>query len=597
MRSRQLVCLYVLAGITLAGSAVAGDAGGNTSNLPAINPQLDAPRFVAGSNTTAPGHLNNFSPLAINYADCLADIDIQFSLDLSNIPANDEIQAWAGSGSADCTETSARTAGKSTSPDVFPGRCWPVAPAGTFASSGTTSTGRLHVRDLVSYMGQSSIPVTYTRTTSSSVCKPPGAAAVSLGIYFILVPSGSGSGDAGAAQAPIGISGRYQTPAALVGPFAPTDVQLPTGQITPTTLTVTWTPQSESVIQGFNVYVVNQGPNGANATVPTLDDAGSTHQEGGIYCRARATCSSGGSSDSGGTSEAGGSKDAGGTTEAGGSKDAGDAGIRDGGHDATLNDAAGGGTEAGGQNDSACDAGFTDAFVPVDSAAYPDASQASLAEAGCELLFGTNSQNTGSQAGTPSCFSPVFTNQFTVDGGLGTTATTTSDAALPTSVSTTTDASLTEGGTSGDSGSTAITSGTAPVTNVPEVAGISSIALTPYYVAGATSGSYTLTGLTTGNQYAVAVAAVDSYGNVGPIGVAPSPFSGGASGVAACSTPTAIDDFYTAYSLDGGQAGGGFCSVIAVGKATTSMASLFGSGLGIAAIARGRRRRPQRKKS
>jgi hypothetical protein len=136
-------------------------------------------------------------------------------------------------------------------------------------------------------------------------------------------------------------------------------------------------------------------------------------------------------------------------------------------------------------------------------------------------------------------------------------------------------------------------------TNVPEVAGISSISPShlAFYAAGATTNSYTINGLTTGDQYAVAVAAVDSYGNVGPLGAAISPITGdNTGGLVACTTPTPVDDFFTQYGLDGGTAGGGYCALTAVGAPAPFFASIFGAGFVGAAIGRGRRRRRERKR-
>jgi len=55
--------------------------------------------------------------------------------------------------------------------------------------------------------------------------------------------------------------------------------------------------------------------------------------------------------------------------------------------------------------------------------------------------------------------------------------------------------------------------------------------------------------LVDGHQYAVAVAAYDQDGNVGLVGPL------------VCQTPEPIQDFFGAYNADGGQGGGGFCSI------------------------------------
>jgi hypothetical protein len=536
--------------------ALAGTSG-------SISPERDAPRFLPESDAGAPAHFNDFSPATINYSDCVSQIDIQFTLDLSVVPG-DEIQMWAGAGSADCTQTSARTPTSSSSPETFPGRCWPVGPS--FVPSGTQAVTRLHALDLISNIGQPNPPTSYDTVHASvlangtALCQPYATTgAVTLSIYFIFVAPGTGSGST-APVPPDGVSGVYSTAAALVGPYAPVDVNVPTDELTPTTLTVNWTPQSEGTIQGYNIYVVDQGPDGG-AAGRFVTDAGSTYYPPSLLCP-QSSCST--ETDAGHDAA-----DAGGDTDA--AKDANDA-AADAAHDATVHDA--------GATSTSCDGGLT----PVDAGAYTDATAAALLSMGCQYKPPQNLQN--GVTGTPSCHSNDLVNVFTIDAGLGAAAS--SEEAGTTTTTIIVDAGDAGDLDAGDSGSTQIASTTNPTTQ--EVAGISNIALTPDYVAGSTVSSYTLTGLKTGDQYAIAVAAVDSYGNVGPLGVAPSP-TNGASGYAACSTPTAVNDFFNAYETDGGRAGGGYCSVNAVGAPETWGASLFGLSVAAAAVARVRRSR------
>jgi hypothetical protein len=80
-----------------------------------------------------------------------------------------------------------------------------------------------------------------------------------------------------------------------------------------------------------------------------------------------------------------------------------------------------------------------------------------------------------------------------------------------------------------------------------------------------------------GTEYAVTVAAVDEDGNIGIIGNL------------ACVTPSPVIDFWTAYAMAGGQAGGGFCALQGAGMPVSS--SLFGIGMGAAVVGIARRRR------
>lgn len=66
--------------------------------------------------------------------------------------------------------------------------------------------------------------------------------------------------------------------------------------------------------------------------------------------------------------------------------------------------------------------------------------------------------------------------------------------------------------------------------------------------SGTVSGRLKIENLVNGQKYAVAIAAVDRYGNSGP-------FSN-----VVCSTPRPVNDFYKNYINAGGQAGGGYCS-------------------------------------
>jgi hypothetical protein len=89
--------------------------------------------------------------------------------------------------------------------------------------------------------------------------------------------------------------------------------------------------------------------------------------------------------------------------------------------------------------------------------------------------------------------------------------------------------------------------------------------------------------LSNGTKYTIGVAAVDQYGNVGPVSNVLCDQS---------TTPEPVNDFWQVYKSDGGQAGGGFCALEAVG-APGGSAAVFGGGLvaAIGAIVARRRRR------
>ena len=138
------------------------------------------------------------------------------------------------------------------------------------------------------------------------------------------------------------------------------------------------------------------------------------------------------------------------------------------------------------------------------------------------------------------------------------------------------------GGLVGEGGATG--SGGAPATPGD---GCSSSVLTPGeappegHECGSTSETSTngeATGLVNGQTYAVAVASVDNYGNVGVLSSI------------ACGTPEPVTGFFEAYRDAGGQAGGGYCAMNA-GKSRLS-AALVGLAL-LGLVFRRRRQTPR----
>jgi hypothetical protein len=574
LRGRWLLATGL--GVALLGpkAALAID-GGTVDNSRSISPEYEAPRFMFGSDAGAPGHFENLGVESINYADCASAIDLQVTLDLTNPPPGDEIQVWAGSGSADCTQVSARSGAASATPNSFPGRCWPAAASNVYDPTKATTSARLHVRDLVASIGVQNPPTDYAPTTGLSVCEPLATNdAVQLNIYFIYVPAGSGTN--GVAPAPVdGVSGLYSTVAALVGPFAPQMIQVPNSGITANSLMVNWVPQEQPSIVGYIIYAQDQGTTGQNNGV-TVD--GSSTLEMGVQCHPRITCDAGASS----TGDAG-DLDAGSDgapadashVDASISKDA---TVVDGAGatDATVVDAGGGAV--------ACDAGFSTAWDREDAAAYSGMSEAGLAAMGCEYTSPVNALNPPTTNPT-TCVSGVLDSLFQVDGGLGSIE---SPGGVDAGVVTVDTDAGTDGGVDDgavvvatvDAGSVSAAPGT-----VPETAGISLIPsqYLVYYDNSLTDVSYTLPNLTTGHQYAIAVAAVDAYGNIGPVGNL------------GCSTPTPVEDFFMRYTTDGGTAGGGYCALGAVGA--PAFGSVFGFGIAGSVVALMRRRRRARRKS
>jgi len=96
-------------------------------------------------------------------------------------------------------------------------------------------------------------------------------------------------------------------------------------------------------------------------------------------------------------------------------------------------------------------------------------------------------------------------------------------------------------------------------------------------VNGTTNGADTISGLTNGTSYAVAVAAFDQFGNTGTLSSV------------ACSTPQPIDDFWKVYGQNG--AGAGSCTLETVGSHGSPAAAFV---VGIVTVVLIRRRKKQR---
>ena len=207
---------------------------------------------------------------------------------------------------------------------------------------------------------------------------------------------------------------------------------------------------------------------------------------------------------------------------------------------------------AGGPSDATTDSSLTNDSASS-APASSDAGASNATEASCHLeIFG------GPPAPGGSCSDSLLTAAVVQDGGG--TVVVTSD--------------------SGTDGGTITISGNGGISTVPRshLVGASGSGAT---VSDKSTGTYTIRGLRNGtsssDDYNVVVSAVDLFGNVGP----PS--------AEVCDFPAPVDDFWKVYRKDGGQAGGGFCAVEAVGARTSPLAALA-VGAGALALARRRRR-------
>jgi hypothetical protein len=187
-----------------------------------------------------------FTPTGISYSDCIANVELTFSLEIANIPTGDTLQVWAGpysgpsgTGSADgpCVFDSSRQT-----------ECWPVINGPLTPEQPTSVT--VGAQEAVLYLNGPSSP-TYMRATSAA-CMQTSPGAIQIGIYFMFIaPDGSVDGTAGV----------YQLPVDTLGPFAPASVTLTIGDGNGT---LSWTPPDDPTnsIVGYYVYCQNDGDAG-----------------------------------------------------------------------------------------------------------------------------------------------------------------------------------------------------------------------------------------------------------------------------------------------------------------------------------------------
>jgi hypothetical protein len=403
-----------------------------------INPTV--PRFTTNGQTPYPYRPQNLNPNDINFKDCSDNIVLQFTLLETGLPTTDTLQVWAGP--TDCTQQSARISGTS---GPF---CWRVAPN---VGYGTSVTSSIFARNVTQFIDDTSDAVlAYNASPNSTpgvnACHTQQASgAIGMTIYFMFVNGN---------EVDIDASATYPLNVDMVGPLAPLDL---TAGIGDTLLILNWSPQTDSTIQGFNLYIQDQGVGGLGAS----SEAGSSSLEMPIYCPtsgASTTCVDAGTADGGA--------------------------VIDGGCTTTL----------------APDASFG---IVADASSLLNDTDAQLSTLGCYRGAPRYAFDAGGP-GAGSCVSTVLVDTFMtnvtatpdsglIDGG--------ESVIIPPSF---------------DAGDTGVSGGTESV-GISEIDGGSLAA----QVGGNTTSSYTLTTLPSGgtlingHQYAVAVAAFDDDGNVG----------------------------------------------------------------------------------
>jgi hypothetical protein len=212
-------------------------------------------RYKPGGPDTAanqyPLRADNLDPNAINYADCNADIRLQFNLTVAGFPCTDTMQVWVGT--TDCTQLSARQT-TSGSP-----RCWPVAVNQPLAESFSLD---IRAQDIVAFISNAEPPVTYVAQGIDACHSQDEPGVVALNVTFMAMEADGQTVD--------GTTTPYQLNAALVGPAPPTALTAGVGE---NLIVATWTPATDATIQGYNIYCEAQGAGGDAATDGEVQEA------------------------------------------------------------------------------------------------------------------------------------------------------------------------------------------------------------------------------------------------------------------------------------------------------------------------------------
>jgi hypothetical protein len=211
--------------------------------------------------------------------------------------------------------------------------------------------------------------------------------------------------------------------------------------------------------------------------------------------------------------------------------------------------------------DSSVDDGASEASsdAAIADSTVSDSATAAEASGGSGASGGTVCTNMGNVQ-TPGCGGVIFSQSVLSDGGGSVTVAVADDA--------------------GEDASTTIAATGGGISQIPTKYLVNANGTTTVTVSSSSVGSYNITGLTNNTEYVAVVAAVDGFGNIGP------------ASVQQCDTPQPVNDFYKVFRLDGGTAGGGFCTLEAVGAPTGAsiMSMVFGA-LGFGLYRRRRQRR------
>jgi hypothetical protein len=526
MLRRTAVSLALALASLVGGMLASSRAVAQTIAFPSSGLQQPTRVLPNGNNIGVGPRPINLTPLGISYDDCIQDQTLQFQVVYSNFNGQ-AIQVWASTG-GDCTQDSNRGIGLAPS-------CWLVATGGTgliATTSVTPLTINVRVQDIVGWQVTPPTVPTYHALGASACNAQPAFTGVPITLYFIAELSNyivTGS-------TPM----QYIVNTDLVGPPAPLGLSTASGE---TLIVANWTPNSDSDTVGYDVY--------------TDPPPGTTQQIGNYVCN-EAGSSTETVQDS--------SLDADAVAEA----------VAEAGpvaEDAEIEESSSPAIDAAVLVDAEGDAiASIDAIAPSDAsgtASSVDATTAEIADAMMPDGTGTAPACYYSYGGGLGSMTTGSCSDKNLGGSIGVDASTVTedlDASVDIDASTDIDATTVEDTTGGG------ISTVNPIYLVPVSGNVGML------ISSKTQGSYTITGLSDNVVYAVAVSAVDAYGNVGP----PSNQW--------CDYPAPVNDFWQLYREAGGQAGG-LCALEAVGAPVSSTVAFGAAGALCVGLVRRRRRR------
>ena len=248
VRSGRLAGMLAVVPLVVASprSASAGERNGYSVSFASSVVQ----RFYPDSSTKEyPFRPVNLNPNDINFQDCEDNIHLLFNMLEGGSGGSDILQVWAGT--TDCTQATARTGAEGPF-------CWQVAPAQEFVENATID---IYARSLTRYVDSTlQAPPNggdfIGNNEPESACRTQTSlGGVPLSIYFMFVPKAEG--------ATPDASFVYALDAALVGPPAPTNVLV--AETGDASLAVDWSPPVDPDVQGFQVFVVDNGVAGTGA--------------------------------------------------------------------------------------------------------------------------------------------------------------------------------------------------------------------------------------------------------------------------------------------------------------------------------------------